>query len=124
MENMNQQQLLEAILEKTSHVRNGIKDRDMDIVENALDEREALIAQYSVSGFGVPPHGECSRIVTQIMELNTENNRVLKSLMDECNEKVFEARREIKKLKTGKQATHQYHGAVGAGRGGVFDFKK
>jgi len=118
---MTQQQLLEAILDKTDHVRGGIAAHDMDIVTNALDEREALIARYAEGKFG-PVTGVCSNIASQIAKMDAENNKNLKTMMDECNEKVFEARRKLKELQTGKKATVQYHGASGGNRGQVFDF--
>ena len=119
---MTQQELLEAILDKTNHVRSGIASQDMDIVSNALDEREELIVEYAERKFG-PVSGKCSLIAAQIAKIDAENNQNLKAQMDECNEKVFEARRKIKELQTGKKATTQYHGASGGGhRGQVFDF--
>jgi len=118
---MTQQQLLEAILDKTNHVRAGIAAQDMDIVANALDEREGLIAEYADKKFGVAA-GVCAVIASQIAKLDAANNRSLKTMMDDCNEKVFEARRKIKELKTGQKATIRYHGAEGANRGRVFDF--
>jgi len=118
---MTQQQLLEAVLDKTDHVRGGIAVQDMDIVSNALDEREELITEYAEKKFG-PVTGVCSHIASQIARLDAENSKGLKAMMDECNEKVFEARRKVKELQTGKKATVQYHGAADGNRGRVFDF--
>ncbi len=121
---MNQQkELLTAILDKTTHIRGGLAAKDIDIVSGALDERGELIAAYLRSNFG-PPMGECASITTKIAEMDVENNRVLKAMMDECNESLFEARRKIKELQTGKKAAGQYHGATEANRGAVFDFKR
>jgi hypothetical protein len=118
-----QQQLLEAILDKTSHVRNGLAAKDMDIVVCALNEREDLISRYSKSNFGAL-NAECAKIAYKISDMNAENSKNLKALMDECQESLMEARRKIQELKTGKKATHQYHGAASANRGAVFDFKR
>jgi len=120
-----QQQLLSAILDKTTHIRGGLAANDIDIVSGALDERGELIAAYIRSNFG-PPAGECAAITAKISEMDLENNRVLKAMMDECNEGLFEARRKIKELQTGKKAAGQYHGGAVAGgnSGAVFDFKR
>jgi len=116
--------MLSEILDKTTHIRGGLAAKDMDIVIGALDERGELIAAYLRADFG-PPAGECAAITAKISGMDAENNRVLKALMDECNEGLFEARRKIKELQTGKKATGQYHGAVGGGSSGaVFDFKR
>jgi hypothetical protein len=120
---MTQQQILEAILDKTAHIRGGIAAGDIDIVAGALDERETLIADYGNGGFG-PPSGECAIIASRIAEMDAENSRGLKKMMDECGDKLFEARRKIRELQTGKKAAGQYHGAANANRGAVFDFKK
>ena len=120
---MSQRQLLEAIFDKTSHIRGGIVSEDVDIVVNAIDEREELIALYIRGDFG-PLTGECLRIAREIASLDNENNAGFKKMMDECEEKLFEARRKIKELQTGKKAANQYHGAAGANRGAAFDFKQ
>jgi len=120
---MTQRQFLTEILDKTSHIRGGITMQDVDTVVNAIDEREELIAAYLRANFG-PLDGDCMRIARQIAALDEENTAGLKKMMDECQEKVFEARRKIKELQTGKKATHQYHGAAGSNRGAVFDFKQ
>jgi hypothetical protein len=120
-----QQQLLTAILDKTAHIRGGLAAKDIDIVTGALDERGELIASYIRSNFG-PPVGECASIISKISEMDLENNRNLKAMMDECNDGLFEARRKIKELQTGKKATGQYYGggATDTNRGAVFDFKR
>jgi hypothetical protein len=118
---MTQQELLEAILDKTNHVRGGISSRDMDIVSNALDEREGLIVEYAERKFG-PVSGLCAQIANAIAKIDAENNKNLKAQMDECSEQLFEARRKVKELQTGKKATTQYHGASDGHRGQVFDF--
>jgi hypothetical protein len=118
-----QQQLLTAILDKTTHIRGGLAAKDIDIVTGALEERGELIAAYLRSNFG-PPTGECAVITAKISELDVENNRALKAMMDECNEGLFEARRKIKELQTGKKAAGQYHGVSRANSGAVFDFKR
>ena len=120
---MNQEQLLEAILDKTAHVRGGIDAQDMNIVHNALDERDKLIAMYAQKKFG-PARGKCAELAARVKEQDDKNTKSLQALMDDCGEKLFEARRKIKELETGKKATVQYHGATGAGRGRVFDFKQ
>jgi hypothetical protein len=120
---MTQFQLLTAIFDKTSHIRGGIVARDVEIVINALDEREGLIAAYDRGNFG-PITGECVKVADDIATMDGENHRGLKEMMDECGEKLFEARRKIRELQTGKKATHQYHGTAGANRGAVFDFKQ
>ena len=96
----------------------------MDIVHNALDEREALIGEYAKKKFGPANRGKCSELADRIKKLDEQNNKSLKVLMDGANEKIFEARRELKALETGKKATTVYHGAQNAGRGGVLDFKQ
>ncbi|MDR3013260.1 MAG: hypothetical protein LBU70_08635 [Chitinispirillales bacterium] len=121
---MTKAQLLQAILDKTVHVRAGIDAEDIDRVINALDERESLIAMYDEKKHGGPTTSDSAPIAAQIMQLNADNQRDLKKLMDECNEKVFEARRKIKELQAGKKATVQYHGAASANYGSVFDFKQ
>jgi len=118
-----QRQLLTAILDKTTHIRGGLAAKDIDIVDSALNERGELISAYIRSNFG-PPKGECAAITAKISEMDVENNKALKSMMDECNEGLFEARRKIKELQTGKKAAGQYHGATEANRGAVFDFKR
>jgi hypothetical protein len=118
-----QLQLLTAILDKTTHIRGGLAAKDIDIVSGALDERGELIAAYIRSNFG-PPTGECAALTTKISEMDVENNRVLKAMMDECSDGLFEARRKIKELQTGKKAAGQYHGATDANRGAVFDFMR
>jgi len=120
---MNQQELLEAILDKTVHMRGGISAQDIDMVLNALDEREKLIEMYAQKKFA-PPNSKCAELAARIKEHDKQNSKDLQKLMDDASEKVFEARREIKKLGTGRKATVQYHGAAGAGRGGVLDFKQ
>jgi len=121
---MTQQQLLEAILDKTAHIRGGIVSGDIDIVANALDEREALISNYAGGGFSAPA-GEAAIVASRIAEMDVENSQGLKKMMDECGEKLFEARRKIKELQTGKKAAGQYQGAASGGnRGAVLDFKK
>jgi predicted HicB family RNase H-like nuclease len=120
---MTKLQHLNAILDKTVHIRNGLNAEDMDIVVNALDEREDLIAAFINKNFGGFT-GECAPVAAKIMEMNAENERDLKKMMDACNEKVLEARRKIKELQTGKKATNQYHGAVAANYGAAFDFKR
>jgi hypothetical protein len=119
---MTQQQLLTAILDKTTHIRGGLSAQDIDTVINALNERDELIAAYGKAKFP-PPSGECAKIAAKITEMDVENNHNLKAQMDDCNEKLFEARRKIKELQTGKKAAGQYHGVAGANRGAVFDFK-
>ena len=119
---MTQHQLLTAILEKTAHIRGGLSAQDIDTVVNALGEREGLIAAYGEAKFPAPC-GECAEIAAKITAMDAENNRSLKAQMDDCSEKLFEARRKIKELQTGKKAAGQYHGAAGANRGAVFDFK-
>jgi len=118
-----QQQLLTAIFDKTTHIRGGLTARDIDIVVGALDEREELIKAYIRGNFG-PPTGECAKITAKISEMDVENNRVLKAMMDECGEKLFEARRKIKELQVGKKAAGQYHGVADVNHGAVFDFKR
>ena len=116
-------QHLQAILDKTVHIRGGLKSEDLDMVINALDEREALIAAYldnNLGGFT----GECASIAAQIMQLNADNEADLKRLMGECQESLLEARRKIKELQAGKKATKQYHGTAAANHGAVFDLKK
>jgi hypothetical protein len=121
---MNQQQLLTSILDKTTHIRGGLAAGDIDIVAGALDERGELINEYIRSNFG-PPVGDCARITAKISEMDLQNNRALKAMMNECGEKLFEARRKIKELQVGKKATGQYHGATGGNQQGVvFDFKR
>lgn len=120
---MDQKQLLTAILDKTTHIRGGLEAQDIDIVAGALDERGELIAAYIRSNFG-PPVGENAAIISRISAMDVENNRVLKALMDDCGDKLFEARRKIKELQTGKKAAGQYHGVAGANQGAVFDFKQ
>jgi hypothetical protein len=120
---MNQKQLLDAILDKTSHIRGGIASQDADIVINAIDEREDLIAAYIGGNFG-PLTGECLKIAGDIASMDCENTAGFKKMMDECEEKLFEARRKIKELQAGKKAANQYHGVAGANRGAVFDFKQ
>ena len=121
---MNQEQFLQAILDKTSHVRGGIEAQDMDIVNSALDERETLINDYAKKKFGPANSGKCGQLAERITALDEQNSKALKVLMDSASEKIYEARREIKALETGKKATTQYHGAQNAGRGGVLDFKQ
>jgi len=117
-----QKQLLSEILDKTTHIRGGLAAKDIDIVAGALDEREELIAAYLRADFG-PFVGECAAITAKISAMDVENNRVLKAMMDECSEGLFEARRKIKELQTGKKAAGQYHGGASGGSGAVFDFK-
>jgi hypothetical protein len=119
---MTQLQLLTAILDKTTHIRGGLSAQDIDTVITALGEREELIEDYRNGKFP-RPSGECAKIAAKITEMDEENNRNLKALMDDCSEKLFEARRKIKELQTGKKAAGQYHGTAGANRGAVFDFK-
>jgi len=121
---MNQEQFLQAILDKTSHVRGGIQARDMDIVHNALDERDTLISEYAKKKFSPANKGKCGELAERIKALDEQNQKSLKVLMDEASEKIFEARREMKALETGKKAATVYHGAQNAGRGGVLDFKQ
>jgi len=120
---MTQMQMLMAIFDKTGHVRGGIVSQDVDIVVNALDEREALIASYLRGNYG-PLSADCMKVAKDIASMDEENSSGLKKMMDECGEKLFEARRKIKELQTGKKAAHQYHGVAGANRGAVFDFKQ
>lgn len=120
---MNQEQFLQAILEKTSHVRGGVEAQDMDIVHNALDERDELISEYAKKKFA-PVKGKCKQLADSIKVLDEQINKSLKVLMDDASEKIFEARREMKALETGKKATKQYRGAQNAGRGDVLDFKQ
>ncbi|MDR2693837.1 MAG: hypothetical protein LBB74_06440 [Chitinispirillales bacterium] len=118
-----QQQLLTEILDKTTHIRGGLAAKDIDIVDGALSERGELISAYIRANFG-PPAGECAALTSKISEMDLENNRVLKAMMDECSEGLFEARRKIKELQTGKKAAGQYHGAAQSNSGAVFDFKR
>ncbi|MDR2578548.1 MAG: hypothetical protein LBC70_07055 [Chitinispirillales bacterium] len=120
---MTQLKLLESILDKTSHIRGGLAARDMDIVETAIGERDDLIASYAGGKFGALS-AECAKIAAQITAMDAENQCALKAQMDECNESLFEARRKIKELQTGKKATNQYYGAAASNRGAVFDFMK
>jgi hypothetical protein len=121
---MTQQQMLSAIFDKTTHIRGGLAANDIDIIAGALDERGELIGKYIGSDFG-PPAGECAKIIAKISELDLENNRALKVMMDDCGEKLKEARRKIKELQVGKKAAGQYHGAPSGGnQGAVFDFKR
>ena len=120
---MTKRQFLQAILDKTEHVRGGIEAENIDMVMNALDEREELIAAYvkkNLGGFT----GEYAPIAARIMQMNAENERDLKRQMDVCNEKILEARRKVKELQTGKKAANQYHGVAAANYGAVFDFKR
>jgi len=118
-----QKQLLEAILDKTSHIRGGIATQDAEIVINAIDEREELIASYIRGNFG-PMTGECMKIAREIAAMDEENTLGFRKMMNACQEKVFEARRKIKELQSGKKVTNQYYGVAGANRGAVFDFKR
>ena len=120
---MSQKQVLDAIFDKTAHIRGGLAAMDMDIVINALDERETLIASY-ISGNYAPLSGECAQVASRIAQLDRENTDNLKKMMDECNEKVLEARRKIKELQTGKKAATQYHGGGVAVRSSALDFKQ
>ncbi|MCL2689103.1 MAG: hypothetical protein FWE57_04565 [Chitinispirillia bacterium] len=121
---VNQEQFLQAILEKTSHVHGGIEAQDMDIVHNALDEREDLISQYAKKKFGPANKGKCAELADRVKALDAQNSKLLKVLMDDASEKIFEARRELKALETGKKATKQYRGTQNAGHGEVLDFKQ
>ena len=96
----------------------------MDIVNRALDEREELIGEYAKKKFGPANKGKCGQLAERITLLDGQNQKSLKVLMDDASEKLFEARREIKALETGKKATKQYHGVQNAGRGGNLDFKQ
>ncbi|MDR0305277.1 MAG: hypothetical protein LBI42_00400 [Chitinispirillales bacterium] len=119
---MNQQELLEAILDRTVYVRGGINAKDMDIVDNALSEREELIYMYGKKNFG-PVKGKCAELAAKINEIDTQNSKSLALQMDEASEKLFEARRKIKELTTGKKATTQYYGGAGIRQGNALDFK-
>jgi CTP:molybdopterin cytidylyltransferase MocA len=116
--------MLSEIFDKTTHIRGGLAANDIDIVAGALDERGELIGAYIRSDFG-PPAGECARVIAKISELDFENNRALKAMMDECGDKLKEARRKIKELQVGKKAAGQYQGgASGGNRGAVFDLER
>jgi len=120
---MTQRQLLEAIFDKTSHIRGGIAAQDVDMVINALDEREEFIAAYRDAKFA-RASGECAAISAKISAMDSENSKGLQAMMDDCGEKLFEARRKIKELQNGKKATAQYHGVADGNRGAVFDFHR
>jgi len=122
MKTVGYRECLEAILEKTAHVNGGLKALDMDIVEKALQEREALISSLGSSP-SLSSDNECQRLARQIQLLDTENRTLLSGAMAQCSEDMSETRRRIMELETGKKAAEQYQNPAGIARGAVFDLK-
>lgn len=120
---MTSKEYLEAVLEKTVHINGGIKAGDMDIVSKALESREELIKSFGQNKINTSDPA-LLQTAQKIQSLDEENRRILKDSMKSCESEMFEVRRRLMEVETGKKATEQYHLAGGRSRGAVFDLKR
>ncbi|MFP4014996.1 MAG: hypothetical protein ACLFVQ_12995 [Chitinispirillaceae bacterium] len=120
---MTVKEYLEAVLEKTVHINGGIKAGDMDIVLKALGAREEMIESFGQNRINTSDP-VLLQIAQKIQSVDGENRRLLRDSMKSCESEMFEVRRRLMEVETGKKAAEQYHLAGGGSRGAMFDLKR
>ncbi|MFP4242074.1 MAG: hypothetical protein ACLFQB_07565 [Chitinispirillaceae bacterium] len=120
---MTSEEYLKAVLENTIHINGGIKAGDMDIVLKAIQAKEELLTSFGQTKIDVSDP-VLSQIAQQIRFLDKENRCLLTESRKKCESDMFEVKRRVMELETGKKAAEQYHFPTGRPRGAKFDMKR